>query len=177
MNHLDIILAIPLLWFAYKGFRKGLVIELTSLVALLLGIYMAIHFSDITATYLSEWFNIQGKYISIVSFSLTFIGVVILVYFVGKLIEKFVDILLLGLVNKALGMLFGLLKMALVLSTFIYILNSISINILPKQSCDQSMLFRPIERLVPALLPKLNKFRDKWREESLPAEKHDEKIG
>ncbi len=42
MNWLDIGIAVPLVWGAYVGFKKGLVIELASLAALILGIYAAI---------------------------------------------------------------------------------------------------------------------------------------
>ena len=45
MNTLDIIFLIPLLWFAYKGFVNGLVVELASLIALLLGVYLSFRFS------------------------------------------------------------------------------------------------------------------------------------
>ncbi len=52
MNVLDIILAIPILWLAYKGFTKGLIIEISTLAALVLGIYASLHFSYITADFL-----------------------------------------------------------------------------------------------------------------------------
>ena len=57
MNWLDIVLAIPLLWFMYKGFRNGLIIELASLAALILGIYVALHFSFYVKDYLVDSFE------------------------------------------------------------------------------------------------------------------------
>ena len=58
MNWLDIVLAIPLLWFLYRGFRNGLIIELASLAALILGIYAALHFSFYVQEYLEKNFEI-----------------------------------------------------------------------------------------------------------------------
>jgi len=49
MNFIDIFVAALLLWFGYKGFKKGLVFELVSIVALSLGIYGGLKFSDRTA--------------------------------------------------------------------------------------------------------------------------------
>ena len=46
MNYLDIILSIPLLWGLYKGITRGIIKELASLLALVLGTYGAIHFSE-----------------------------------------------------------------------------------------------------------------------------------
>ena len=52
INLLDIILLIPLLWFGYNGYKKGLIIEIASLAAFILGLYFAFYFSDFTAEYL-----------------------------------------------------------------------------------------------------------------------------
>ena len=45
MNYLDIIIAIPLVWGIVIGFKKGFVIEIASLIAILAGVYGSIHFS------------------------------------------------------------------------------------------------------------------------------------
>ena len=114
MNYVDIILVVPLLWGAYKGFKKGLVIELISLIALALGIWGAVHFSDFASNLLSD--SIDQKYLSLTAFMVTFITIVVLVYFIGKLMEKVVDIVQLKFVNKLLGACFGLLKFGLIIS-------------------------------------------------------------
>ena len=46
MNYLDIIIAVPLLYGLIKGFSNGLVKEVTSLLALFIGVYVAINFSS-----------------------------------------------------------------------------------------------------------------------------------
>ena len=83
MNILDIILVIPIVLLAFAGFRKGLIKELASLVALILGIYFAVYFSDWTAGFLTQHFDINQRYVFIIAFVLTFIGVVILVSLLG----------------------------------------------------------------------------------------------
>ena len=64
IEYLDIILAIPLIWGAFMGFKKGLILELASIVALVLGIYGAVKFSDLTADYLNSYFEISSNWIS-----------------------------------------------------------------------------------------------------------------
>ena len=46
---LDYIVLIPLGWFAFQGFRKGLIYELTSILALVLGVWASYRFSDTVA--------------------------------------------------------------------------------------------------------------------------------
>ena len=46
MNFLDIIIAIPLVYGAYKGFRNGFIMEIFTILALFVGLYAAFTFSD-----------------------------------------------------------------------------------------------------------------------------------
>jgi membrane protein required for colicin V production len=88
MNYIDIIIGIILLFAAIGGFRKGLISELASLAALILGIWGAIEFSYITSDFLTENFNLETDYLNIISFIVTFIVIVILVQYCGQFGEQ-----------------------------------------------------------------------------------------
>ncbi len=124
MNWLDIVLAIPLLWFTYKGIRNGLVIELASLGALIIGVFVALHFSFYVEDYLRDNFDVAETYLSIISFAITFIIVAVLIHLAGKLIHKLIQIVALGLLNRLAGGLFGFIKAALILSVILYFVNA-----------------------------------------------------
>ncbi len=158
MNFLDIILLIPLAWGAYHGYRKGFVIELTSLAALVLGIFAAINFSYYIADLLTDNVNLADKYINIIAFILTFIIVVFALFLIGKLIEKFVNILMLGFINRLAGLFFGIIKWAFVLSVLIYIIHIFddNQNVLTPKLRNGSALYEPIESFAPYIIPKLN---------------------
>jgi membrane protein required for colicin V production len=158
MNVLDIIILIPIIWLMYRGFQKGFIIELSSLVALILGIYFAINFSNFAADFLTRNFNIGDKYLSIVAFVVTFMVVVFGVFMAGKILEKFVNILLLGFVNKLAGAAFGVIKAAFLLSVIFWIINSFDISrtVIKEQSREGSILYEPIEQFAPTIVPKLS---------------------
>lgn len=159
MNVLDIIFIIPLLWLGYRGFQKGFIIELSSLVALILGIYIAINFSGFTASWLTENFDISEKYLTIISFVVTFIGVVFGVFMIGKILEKFIDVLLLGFVNKIAGAAFGIIKAAFLISVILWIINSFDSGgdyIIKQETRKGSVLYGPIESFAPTVIPKLS---------------------
>ena len=59
MNYLDIVIAVVLFLFGFKGLRKGLVIEIVTLLAFGVGIYGAMRFSDFTADRLQEVMTIH----------------------------------------------------------------------------------------------------------------------
>ena len=75
MNYLDIVIAIILFLFGIKGLRKGLIVEVVTLLAFGVGIYGAMRFSDFTAERLQEVMTIDPKYLNTVAFLLTFMPV------------------------------------------------------------------------------------------------------
>lgn len=153
INLLDIIIIIPLLLWAYQGYKKGFVISLASFAALFLGLYAALFFSDFSAGKLKEYFEIGEKYLAIIAFVVTFVVVVIAVVVVGNIVQKFVDVLLLGFLNKAAGALFGILKGALYLSILIFVLNYFGAGdyLIKQKHRDGSALYAPVESFAPLL--------------------------
>jgi membrane protein required for colicin V production len=158
MNWLDIVLAIPLLWFTFKGFKNGFIIELASLAALILGIFVALHFSFYAEDYLRENFEIADNYLYIISFAITFVIVAVLVFLVGKIIHKLITIIALGFLNRLAGGIFGFLKTALILSVILYFFNGFDTNssILKPEVKENSYLYDPIESIAPMIIPRLN---------------------
>lgn len=158
MNILDIIIGIPVLWMAYRGFTKGFVIEITTLLALLLGIYIAINFSFYTSDMIQEYFTIEEKYMSILSFAITFVVVVIIIMLIGRLLEKFINMIALGFLDKLAGGLFGILKAVLIISAILLVINTFDHNeklISPKRKAN-SMLYTPVASVLPTILPMIN---------------------
>jgi membrane protein required for colicin V production len=155
MNIIDIILLVFLLFGFVRGFIKGFFVELASLVALVAGIYGAIHFSYLFEELLVGWVSWEEKYIELTAFALTFIIIVLAISLLGKLLTKISNIMALGLVNKLLGALFGLLKTGLLLSVvllFFAILNDDG-RFVEEEKLENSILYQPVKNLVPMILP------------------------
>lgn len=157
INIVDIFILIPLLFFGYQGFKKGLIIEVTTLAALVLGLYLAFFFSDFAAQMLNDLFTLSEKYVAVLSFIMTFIVVIFLVITTGKIIQKFVDILLLGLLDKMAGAIFGLFKGALLLSILIFVMNYFDEgqHLINREARQKSLFYEPIESIAPALYSRL----------------------
>jgi membrane protein required for colicin V production len=124
MNYLDIIIFCILALLVFNGIRKGFILSLASLIALVLGIWAAIHFSGFMNNFLHKTFNPTGTWLTILSFALTFLLVVIGVIIVAKLLEKVVKTVGLGIPNRVIGGLFGFAKGILGVSVLLFILVS-----------------------------------------------------
>lgn len=160
MNYIDIILAILLVLAAINGFRNGFVAEVASLAALILGIWGAIKFSYITSDFLVENFQLKSDHLNIISFVVTFIVIVILVHIVGNTVNKLIETVMLGFVNKLAGLVFGILKSALILSIFLVVFDMIdeNVKILSPEAKENSRMYEPIRSLAPSIFP----FIENW---------------
>lgn len=103
-----------------KGIRNGLIIAIFSVVGWIVGLIAAFRFSDVAANYLHGILNLSARTLHIVSFLLVFILVMLLINLGAKLIEKTVELALLGWVNRLGGIVFYVLLYTLIFSVMIY---------------------------------------------------------
>ncbi len=155
MSYIDIILGLLLIFSAIGGFKKGLISEMASLAALILGIWGAIHFSGITTGLLIKYFDLKSDYLNIISFVVTFIVIVILVHIVGNVVNNLVDSGLMGITNKLGGMVFGLLRAVLFLSIVLMVIDKVDrdMQIISPDSKEKSRMYEPILNFAPSFFP------------------------
>lgn len=155
MNWIDAIIVIILIISLVMGFINGLIKEVASLAALILGIWGAIRFSAFTAEKLYDYFDMTGQYVGIIAFLITFGLIVVLIHFIGILADKLIKAIALGFVNRLLGMVFGVLKSVLIMSVFFVVLNAIDARrpFLPKETIEKSIFYSTISDIAPVLFP------------------------
>ncbi|MFT5242432.1 MAG: membrane protein required for colicin V production [Glaciecola sp.] len=169
MAIIDIVLGALLLFGLIRGVMKGLFVEVASLVALIAGVYGAIHFSNFAAEFLDSKLDWEEKYINIVAFAVTFVIIVLVIALAGKALTKLADFAALGIINKLLGGVFGALKIGLILSIILLVFDNMN-NTIPfadKEDLDDSILYEPVKGLAPLIFPSiLNKGKDDSDEQS-----------
>ena len=159
MNTFDIIIAAVLLFGFVRGLMKGLFVEIASLVALVAGVYGAIHFSYFLGGWLKNSVSWDERYVNLASFAGTFIVIIIVIALMGKLLTKIADFASLGIHNKILGGVFGALKIGLILSvvfTFFSKINN-TIPFIKQESLNESILYKPVKKIAPMLFPSIIK--------------------
>ena len=168
MNYLDLILIIPLVWAAYKGFTKGLIFSAASLIALVLGIYGAIHFSIFAEAYINEWIEINQRYLTLIAFIVTFLVIIIAVHLLAFFLDRIIKAVALGIVNRLAGVIFNLVKVAFILSIILSIINFYdSYNpFIPQEKKEESILYGPVSAFAPSIFPyfNLDELRERYGE-------------
>ena len=167
MNWIDFIVILPAAWFAYKGFKNGLIYELASTLALIIGVWATVSFSSVLAAKLGD--NQVYKFIV---FVLIFVGVLVAIHFAGKVIEKFIKLLIPGIVNNITGLLFGMLKVVIVCSVFFMFINNVDKKavIIKPEAKETSLCYKYVEPVAPFLSNWCRKEFDKRKEIKITSE-------
>ena len=159
MNTFDIIIASLLLLGFVRGLMKGLFVEVASLVALIAGVYGAMHFSYFIADWLKDSVTWDEKYISLAAFAGTFIVIIITIALLGKILTKIADFASLGVLNKILGGVFGALKIGLILSVVFIFFGKMNdtIPFVSQENLKESILYTPVKKIAPMIFPSIIK--------------------
>jgi len=155
MNWIDIVILAILVISLFTGLSNGFVKELASLAALVLGIWGAIKFSAFTSAKLYEWFDMSGEFLGLISFIVTFLAIVVIINLIGVMVDKLVDAVSLGFLNKLLGAVFGVFKSVLILSVIFVILETIDKKkpFMPTEKREESVFYYPIADIAPSIFP------------------------
>jgi len=174
MNILDIIFLVPLLFALYRGFKKGMVHMIASLAALVLGILGAVKLRPLFASLLDSIFNIDPAHMNAIAFAVAFVCIVIVVHLAAFFLDKLIKAVALNFVNRLLGMAFGLLVTAFVISMILWPLNQVNENrqIIKPEHIEGSLLYKPLSAIAPAVFPYLKK--EEWKE-YVPGKKEKQK--
>lgn len=158
INYIDVVIAIPLLYGLYTGVTKGLILSASTLIGLILGIYCGVKFSHYAANLLFEKFEID---IPILAFAVTFIVIMLGMYFLGKLLSKFAHALALGIFNYIGGAIFGIVKVALVLMVIMVFFESInqSFNLVDQSLIQGSLLYQYLKQGSEVVFPYMEQLK------------------
>ena len=149
MNLIDGICLIILIYGSYKGFKNGIVAEVLSFLGILLGIYLSKTYYQVIEEYLETLLDSTNQLVSLISVILIFSVTIILSKILSKVITKALSVMALGLLNKLIGSVFGLLKYLLILCimTFVFSKANDIFVIMEKNKIEETQIFSKIQKI------------------------------
>jgi membrane protein required for colicin V production len=117
---IDLIFAVFMVMAIIKGYRKGLIIAVFSIIAFVIGLAAALKLSTAVAAYLKDSISISSRWLPFIAFAVVFFVVAILVRLGGKLIEKAFQLVLLGWLNRIGGIIIYVILYIIILSIFLF---------------------------------------------------------
>jgi membrane protein required for colicin V production len=117
---IDFAFAALLILAIIKGYQKGLILAVFSIIAFIVGLAAALKLSTVVAAYLKDSISVSAKWLPFIAFALVFLVVVLLVRLGAKFIEKSFQAIMLGWANRIGGILLYSALYLIILSVFIF---------------------------------------------------------
>ena len=157
MNILDIVLLACLIPAVIQGLRKGFIAQVVAIISLILGGWLAYRFSSALTGWLGQWIEAPAAAMNIISFIIIFAIVVTLLFLLGKILEASIKIILLGWLNRLLGLIFALFKYVLVLELLPVLFDSINgkFNIVQESYLSSSVMYSGFRSIAYSIFPYL----------------------
>ncbi len=113
-------------------------------MGIIAGIWAATHLSQLVA----EWLKLEGENAILIAFFITFVGTVVLAFFLGKCLEGIVKLVHAGILNKVAGALLGMAKCLCVLAVILNLLLMVDRHqiIINQETRQKSLLFKPVHK-------------------------------
>ncbi len=149
MNVFDIIIYIALAWGVYNGWKRGFLLQMLSLLAIIAALYFSVQYG-------SELERILGmKVTGVTGFIIIFIGALIVCTIAGYILRAVFRFAGLGIVDTIFGITFSLAKVVLIVSVLYSWFASINnkFDLVEKKTIEESHWFKPVAGITDKLTP------------------------
>lgn len=117
---IDIICIVVVIAGIFRGYQRGLIIGVFSLLSVVIGLAAALKLSTVVAGYIGKAVKVSEEWLPLISFALVFFVVVLLIRLGARAIEKTIEIAMLGWVNRLGGIIFFVAVYLLVLGVLFF---------------------------------------------------------
>lgn len=157
MNILDIILLICFVPAIFQGIKKGFIAQAVSIISIILGIWASARFANIVSEYIAKYITASEQILKVIAFALILVAVFVVLAAIGKMIEGMFRLVMLGWLNKVLGVVFALLKTALIVGIVIMAFSSLNdtFNFVKPEVLESSVLYPPLKKIAFDVFPYL----------------------
>jgi membrane protein required for colicin V production len=147
---LDIIFAVVLVLAIFKGYSRGLVIGLFSLVSVIVGLAAAIKLSTVVASWIGNAVKVSEEWLPLISFIVVFIIVVLLIRLGAKAIESTIEVAMLGWLNKLGGIILYVAIYTIVFSVLLFYAEQM--QLVKPETIDKSLTYQYIQPWGPKVI-------------------------
>ena len=155
MNILDIILLICFVPALIQGIRKGFIAQAISIVSIIAGIWTSARFADVVSAWIGQFITASEQVLKVVAFAIILVIVFLVLAAVGKLLEGMFKLVMLGWLNKLLGVVFALIKTGLIVGLVIIAFSSLNetFKFVQESVLNESVLYPPLKNLALEVFP------------------------
>ena len=141
----------------FQGIRKGFIAQAVSIISIILGIWASARFANIVSDWIAQYITASEQVLRLVAFALILVLVFLVLAALGKMLEGVIKLVMLGWLNKLLGVVFALLKTGLIVGLVIMAFSSLNDNFkfVQESVLNESIMYPPLKKLAFEVFPYL----------------------
>ena len=172
---IDVTFAIIMVLAIIKGFSKGLIVGIFSLLAFIIGLAAALKLSALVAQYLENSTGATAMWLPVLSFALVFILVALLVRLGAALIRKTISLAMLGWADRIGGIIFFMIMYTIIFSIFLFFADKTSL--IKTETILTSRVYNYVSPWGPSVINNLGKIVPVFKDLFIQLQEFFEKIG
>ena len=136
---------------------KGFIEQAVALVSLILGAWLAFKFSTVVSGWLQPYFEVSETVLNVISFAVIMVAVVLVLFVLSKILTGVTKLVMLGWLDRLLGLVFALLKAGLLIGIAIILFDTLNVKFefVEEKVLDESVLYAPIRDIAYVIFPYL----------------------
>jgi len=147
---IDIILLALIALAIFKGFSRGLIVAVFSFLGIIIGLAAALKLSVVVANWLQKNTSVNNQWLPFISFIIVIICVALLVRWAAALIQKSMEYVMMGWINRVGGVVFYALLYISVYSIVLFY--AAQLALLKPETIQVSKTYGLIEPLGPKVI-------------------------
>lgn len=153
---IDVLFLLLMVMAIFRGVRHGFIISVLSALAIFVGLAAAIRLSATVAAGASPTVQHPSRWLPVLAFLLIFIGVIILVRLGARMLEKAVDLAMMGWLNKLAGVLLYAVIYTIILSVVLFY--ATQLHLVGEKTLKASVIYPFVRPWGPVIIDEFGKF-------------------
>ena len=154
MKTLDILILLPLLWGAYSGYRKGLLMAIVAVAAFVIAVVLGFKLLHVGLEWLAPYVSgVPRSVLPYIGFSTMFFPIIFLVNKLGKMLRNSWKYTLIGSFDSIAGAIVGLFLWAFGVSVFLWLVMAIGVKI-SAQAQENTFVYPIVAPIAPTIISK-----------------------
>lgn len=155
MNALDIVLLLCFVPAIFQGITKGFVRQVAAIAGILLGVWLAFHFSTAAVNWAGQYVEVKQQTLTVIVFIVLLVIGLLCAHVAGKAVSSVIKVVMLGWLDKLLGLAFALMKALLIIGLIVVFIDYLDshLHLIGGDLLTKSVLYGPLKELTFDIYP------------------------
>jgi len=155
MSTPDILIILCFVPFLIQGLTKGFIVQVMSVISVFAGVWLSFRFSDLVCGYIQPYLEVSERVLHVVAFVLIMAAAIGVFYLIGRILHGLVKVVLLGWLDRLLGIALSAVLGTMVIGVGIMLFNTLntSFGFVSEETLAQSVLYGPLKEIAYTVFP------------------------